>query len=168
VDRNATMCEFCGALLAPGGRRHAFRLEGVVCFYCGDQNRWSPDAARCTGCGRSFATTCPRCGEGVPLRNRHCQRCGLSVEDFDTERARVTVARSRGKRDDERVLWMTCRWAAVLGLILMLVAWFLDRRWSDFKRPLAVAGGFTACTAAAAMGAATVAHRHRRRRWPLE
>jgi len=162
------MCEFCGALLAPGGRQRAFRLEGVVCFYCGDQNRWSASASRCAGCGRSFASTCPRCGEGVPLRNRHCQRCGLSVEDFDTERARVTVARAREKRDDERVVWITCRWAVVLGLALMLIGWFLDRRWSDLRRPLVVAGGFTAGTAAATMGVASIANGHRRRRWPIE
>jgi ribosomal protein L32 len=163
VDRSATMCEFCGALLAPGGRRRPFTLEGVVCFYCGDHNRWSMDGDRCAGCGRPFATTCPRCGEGVPLRHRLCGACGISVEDFDVERARVTVEGAQEKREEERVVWIACRWALVAGLLLMLLGWLVGRRHGELRRPAVALGGLTAGTAATAMGMATAAGTRRRR-----
>lgn len=156
------MCEFCGALLGPGGRRQAFTLEGVVCFYCGDHNRWSMDGDRCAGCGRPFATTCPRCGEGVPLRHRLCRECGLSVEDFDVERARTAVEGAREKREEERAVWVACRWALVVGLLLMLLGWLVGRRYPELRRPTVSLGGLAAGTAATAMGVAAVGTRRRR------
>lgn len=161
VDRAATMCEFCGALLASGGRRQPFTLEGVVCFYCGDHNRWSMLGDRCAGCGRLFATTCPRCGEGVPLRARHCHKCGLSVENFDVERARATVKRARERRQEERSLWLLCWWAVVAGLLLILFGWFFGRRHTEVRRPAILAGVFCTATAGAAMGIAALGARSR-------
>jgi len=159
VDRTSTMCEFCGALLAPGGRRNAFSLEGVVCFYCGDHNRWSMLGERCAGCGRLFAATCPRCGEGVPLRFRHCQKCGVSVEDFGIERNRASSRRLRERRREERVVWIACWWALIAGILLMLVGWFFGRRHTEIRRPAMLAGAFTAATFGAAMGIAALGAR---------
>lgn len=162
VDPTVTMCEYCGALLAPGGRRHAFSLEGVICFYCGDPNRWSMLSEHCAGCGRLFAMTCPRCDEGVPLRFRHCPKCGTSVEDFERERNRTVVRQARKRRQDERVVRIACLWALVAGILLMLFGWFFGRRHAEIRRPAILAGAFTAATFGAGLGIAALGARRTR------
>src|SRR5205823_8248995 len=116
IESRASMCEYCGALVQLIGRGGAFGLDGIVCFDCGEANRWSADGAHCRGCGRPFATTCPGCGEGVPLDRRLCPGCRLSVEQFDVERARAVVECRRERREAERFSMLCARWQAFVGL----------------------------------------------------
>src|ERR1041384_2529418 len=127
IDSHAAMCEYCGALVHVTGRGYTLALDGIICFDCGDANRWSAEGTHCRGCGQPFATTCPDCGAGVPLGPRLCQSCGLSIEEFDVARARTVVERRREEREAERFLLTFMRWQAVLGLLLVLVALLVGR-----------------------------------------
>jgi predicted amidophosphoribosyltransferase len=161
IDSHASMCEYCGALVHVTGKGYTLALEGMICFSCGDANRWSAEGAHCRGCGLPFATTCPGCGEGVPLGRRLCQGCGLSVEDFAVERARVTVERHRERRDSERLMIAFARWQAFIGVVLMLAALLVSRVEPRARRPLLALGA--AVTLTGFLPVVVSAHSARRR-----
>ena len=47
------------------------------CAACGT---WQRKASFCTACGRSFHVTCPSCGADCSPDDRHCGRCGASLQ----------------------------------------------------------------------------------------
>ena len=49
----------------------------------------------------------------------------------------------------------------VAGLLLILLGWFLGRRYAEIRRPALLAGTFCASTAGAAMGIAALGARSR-------
>jgi hypothetical protein len=134
MERDRCMCPWCGAVVYTAPREEALRLEGVVCFACGHGNPGPEVPRHCRECGRPFAATCPGCAAPVPLVGRCCSGCGLSVEDFDSERARQEVAERQERRDSERVLFAVFRWQVVVGLALMLLGFLVGR--ADSTLPL--------------------------------
>jgi hypothetical protein len=143
IERDRCMCDWCGAVVYLAPKEDALRLEGVVCFACGYGNPGPERRRACGECGQVFAATCPGCAAAVPLVGRCCGGCGLSVEDFDAERARVEVAERRERRECERVLFAVFRWQIVVGIALMALGFLVGRSDALMRRQLVGAGAGT-------------------------
>jgi hypothetical protein len=154
MERDRCMCPWCGAVVYPAPREEGLRLEGVVCFSCGQGNPGPEVPRHCRVCGRPFATTCPGCTAPVPLRGRCCSGCGLSVEDFDSERTRQEVEARQERRDCERVLFAVFRWQVVVGLALTLLGFLLGRADPTLRRQLVGVGAGTGVFGALPLGLA--------------
>jgi hypothetical protein len=164
IERDRCMCDWCGAVLSLTSRGDALRLEGVVCFACGHGNPGSERQRACGRCGQPFAATCPDCSAPVPLAGRCCGRCGLSVEDFNAERARLEVAAHQERRECERVLFAVFRWQVAVGIALMGLGLIVGRSDSGLRRPLVGVGAGAGALGALPLGLAHLAAR-RFRRW---
>ncbi len=156
VERDRCMCDWCGAVVTLTPRQDALRLEGMVCFACGHGNPGSDRQRACGRCGHSFAATCPGCAAPVPLSGRCCGGCGLSVEDFDGERARLEVAERQERRECERVLFAVFRWQMVVGVALMGLGLVIGRVDSALRRQLVGVGAGTGAFGALPLGLARV------------
>ena len=157
IERDRCMCDWCGAVVYLAPRGDALRLEGVVCFACGYGNPGAAPQRECMRCGHSFAATCPGCATAVPLTGRCCVRCGLSVEDFDAERARAEVAERQERRECERVLFSVFRWQIVVGLALMVLGFLVGRSDTLLRRQLVAAGAGAGAFGALPLGLAWAA-----------
>jgi hypothetical protein len=143
IERDRCMCDWCGAVVYVAPKEERLRLEGVVCFGCGYGNPGSERRRACGECGQPFAATCPGCAVAVPLAGRCCPRCGLSMEDFDAERARVEVAQRRERRERGRVLFAVFRWQIVVGVALMALGFLVGRSDALLRRQLVGIGAGT-------------------------
>jgi hypothetical protein len=140
IERDRCMCGWCGAVVYLAPKEDVLRLEGIVCFACGCGNPGPERRRACAECGQPFAATCPGCAAAVPLAGRCCMRCGLSVEDFDAERARVEVAARRKRRESARVLFAVFRWQIVVGIALMVLGFLVGRSDALLRRQLVGVG----------------------------
>src|SRR5262249_10004206 len=97
---------------------------------------------------------------------RACQGCGLSMEDFDIERARAVVARYREPREAARFGALYARWQAFVGLLLLIVALIVGRFEPRARRPALAFAAAAGCAtlAPAALACYGVRSRQRQRR----
>jgi len=163
IERDRCMCDWCGAVVYLAPREDALCLEGVVCFACGYGNPGPERRRECIRCRQSFATTCPGCAQPVPLVRRCCGHCGMSVEEFDAERARLEVAERQESRQCARAWIALFRWQVVVGLALMLLGLVIGRADRDLRRPLVSAGALTGGAALFPLGLVRLASRRFRR-----
>jgi hypothetical protein len=165
IERGRCMCDWCGAVVYLSPRQDLFRLEGVVCFACGYGNPGPEPSRACVRCGQPFAATCPGCAAPVPLVRRCCGQCGMSVEEFDGERARQEVAQQNERRLGERGWISLFRWQVVVGIALMALGLVVGRLDRELRRPLVGAG---ALAGGAALFPLALARRTARRWGRLE
>jgi hypothetical protein len=163
IERNRCMCDWCGAVVYLSPRADAFRLEGIVCFACQYGNPGPEPRRECARCGQPFATTCPGCAAPVPLARRCCGQCGMSVEEFDAERARLDVSERQERRRGERGWVSFFRWQVVVGIALMALGLVVGRADRQLRRPLVGTGVLTECFALFPLGLARLSARRLRR-----
>lgn len=164
IERTRCMCDWCGAVVSLSTRGDAFCLEGIVCFACGYGNPGPERRRECARCGHAFAATCPGCAAAVALSSCCCAKCGLSVEDFDAERARREVAERQERRQSERVLFAVLRWQVVVGMAMMALGLIVGRIDAELRRHLVRAGAGAGASGALPLGLARAAGPRFRRR----
>jgi hypothetical protein len=164
IERDRCMCGWCGAVVYPATRGDMLRLEGVVCFSCGYGNPGSERRQACGECGKPFSVLCPGCATPVSLAHRCCVSCGMSVEEFDTERTRREVADRQERRDQERALFAFFRWQVVVGMALMALGLLIGRSEVDLRRRVVGGGALTGALGALPLGFARAAGSRFRRR----